>query len=249
MRLLVAEDDPGLRSVLERALKRNGYVVDAVADGESALAHLRSFDYDAVVLDWRMPGTPGVDVVRQTRRRGEQVPILMLTARDTTADRVEGLDAGADDYLVKPFQLAELLARLRALQRRPVVSLDPVLRAGDLVLDPSTREVRRGDELLPLTARERAILEVLCRRRPSVVDRRTLAVHVWEDEAEAVGSNTIDVHLTRLRGKLAGSTAHIETVRGIGYRLVAPEPEPEPAREPPPRPSPASPAPSTTSEA
>jgi two-component system, OmpR family, response regulator len=222
VRLLVAEDDPGLRSVLERALKRNGYVVDVVADGDGALAHLRAYDYDAVVLDWRMPGTPGVEVVRQARRRGAQVPILMLTARDTTADRVEGLDAGADDYLVKPFQLAELLARLRALQRRPVTALAPVLHAGDLVLDPATREVRRDGAPLALTAREFAILEVLCRRRPSVVDRRSLALHVWEDEAEAVGSNTIDVHLTRLRAKLSGSSAHIETVRGVGYRLVAP---------------------------
>ena len=221
VRLLVAEDDPGLRSVLERALRRNGYAVDAVADGDRALAHIRSYDYDAVVLDWRMPGAPGVEVVRQARRRGAQVPILMLTAKDTTADRVEGLDAGADDYLVKPFQLAELLARLRALQRRPMASLDPVLRAGDLVLDPATREVRKDGELLALTAREFSILEVLCRRRPSVVDRRALAVHVWEDDAEAVGSNTIDVHLTRLRAKLTGSTAHIETVRGVGYRLVA----------------------------
>jgi two-component system, OmpR family, response regulator len=235
VRLLVAEDDPGLRSVLERALRRSGYVVDAVADGDRALAHLRSYDYDAVVLDWRMPGVPGVDVVRQARRRGAQVPILMLTARDTTADRVEGLDAGADDYLVKPFQLAELMARLRALQRRPMVALDPVLQAGDLVLDPAAREVRRGREQLPLTGREFAILEVLCRRRPSVVDRRTLAVHVWEDEAEAVGSNTIDVHLTRLRAKLAGSSARIETVRGVGYRLVAPDPPSEPRPAPSPR--------------
>ena len=234
MRLLVAEDDPGLRSVLERALKRNGYVVDAVANGDRALVHLRSYDYDAVVLDWRMPGIPGVEVVREVRRRGTQVPILMLTARDATADRVEGLDAGADDYLVKPFQLAELLARLRALQRRPMVALDPVLRAGDVVLDPATREVRRDGEPLPLTGREFAILELLCRRRPAVVGPRALAVHVWEDEAEAVGSNTIDVHLTRLRSKLAGSSAHIETVRGVGYRLVAPPPAPAPA--PPPAP-------------
>lgn len=226
MRLLVAEDDPGLRSVLERALKRNGYVVDAVADGERALACLSAYEYDAVVMDWRMPGTTGVDVVRRARERGSKVPIIILTAKDTVAERVEGLDAGADDYLVKPFQLAELLARLRALQRRPAVTLDPVLAAGDLVLDPSTREVRRHGEVLPLTVREFAILELLCRRAPSVVHRRTLALHVWEDQADAVGSNTIDVHLARLRAKLAGSTARVETVRGIGYRLLAPSAEP-----------------------
>lgn len=224
MRLLVAEDDPGLRSVLERALRRNGYAVDAVADGDLALAHLRTYRYDAVVMDWRMPGSPGVDVVRAARRMGTHTPIIMLTARDTTADRVEGLDAGADDYLVKPFQLAELLARLRALMRRPPGALDPVLRAGDLVLDPATRELRRGGELVALTARELSILELLVRRRPSVVDRRTMVATVWDDEVDAVGSNTVDVHMTRLRAKLSGSSARIQTVRGIGYRVVVDEP-------------------------
>jgi len=145
---------------------------------------------------------------------------LMLTARDTVSDRVEGLDAGADDYLVKPFQLAELLARLRALQRRPAVALSPVLTAGDIELDPATRQVRRAGELIALTGRELAILELLLRRQPSVVERRVLASQVWDDEVDAVGSNTIDVHLARLRSKLAGSTARIETVRGVGYRIV-----------------------------
>jgi two-component system OmpR family response regulator len=222
VRVLVAEDDPGLRSVLERALKRNGYVVDVVGDGDRALAFMRSYDYDAVVMDWRMPGTTGVEAVRRARQRADHTPILMLTARDTMVDRVEGLDAGADDYLVKPFQLVELLARLRALQRRPAVALDPVLRAGDLELDPATRQVRRAGEVLALTGRELSILELLLRRQPTVVDRRVLAAHVWDDEAEAVGSNTIDVHLARLRAKLAGSTARIETVRGVGYRIASP---------------------------
>jgi len=221
MRLLVAEDDPGLRSVLERALRRNGYAVDAVPDGERALACLRSFAYDAVVMDWRMPGATGVEVVRAARRAGKRLPILMLTARDATADRVEGLDAGADDYLVKPFELAELSARLRALLRRPAEVLEPVLRAGHLELDPATREVRRGGELVSLTARELAILELLLRRRPSVVDRRTLAAGVWDDEADAVGSNTIDVHVARLRAKLGPTSGVVQTVRGVGYRVVA----------------------------
>jgi len=229
VRLLVAEDDPGLRSVLERALRRNGYAVDGVADGGRALACLRSFAYDAVVMDWRMPGATGVEVVRAARRAGKQVPILMLTARDATADRIEGLDAGADDYLVKPFELDELLARLRALLRRPAVALDPVLRVGDLELDPATRELRRGGELVPLTARELAILELLLRRRPSVVDRRTLAASVWDDEADAVGSNTIDVHVARLRAKLGTASAMVQTVRGAGYR-VADAPDFDPAR-------------------
>jgi len=221
MRVLVAEDDPGLRSVLERGLRRSGYVVDAVPDGDRALRYLRGYDYEVAVLDWRMPGTSGVDVIRRIRRQGSKVPVLMLTARDTTSDRVEGLDAGADDYLVKPFEFAELLARLRALQRRPAVPLDPVLSVGDLTYDPAARQVRRDDVDLALTGRERAILELLMRRHPSVVERRSIALQVWDDEAEAVGSNTIDVHLARLRAKLAGSSVRIETVRGIGYRLVA----------------------------
>jgi DNA-binding response OmpR family regulator len=221
MRVLVAEDDPGLRSVLERGLRRSGYVVDAVPDGDRALLFLRTYDYEVAVLDWRMPGASGLDVVQEVRRRGSKVPVLLLTARDTTEDRVEGLDGGADDYLVKPFEFAELLARIRALQRRPPVVLDPLLAVGDLALDPATRLARRGDEPLPLTGRELAILELLLRRHPAVVERRSIAVQVWDDEADAVGSNTIDVHLARLRAKLAGSTVRIETVRGIGYKLVA----------------------------
>ncbi len=195
-------------------------MVDAVPDGDRALRYLRGYEYEVAILDWRMPGTSGIDVVRRIRRQGSRVPVLMLTARDTTTDRVEGLDAGADDYLVKPFEFAELLARLRALQRRPAVPLDPVLSMGDLTYDPSAHQVRRGEEEVPLTGRERAILELLMRRHPSVVERRSIALQVWDDEAEAVGSNTIDVHLARLRAKLAGSSVRIETVRGIGYRLV-----------------------------
>jgi len=221
VRLLVAEDDPGLRSVLERGLQRAGYVVDAVADGERALRYLRAYDYEVAVLDWRMPGTSGMDVLREIRRRGSSVPVLMLTARDTTADRVEGLDAGADDYLVKPFQFIELLARIRALQRRPPQAFEPVLVVGDLELNPATRQVERDGEVIPLTSRELSILELLMRRFPAVVERRTIALQVWEDEADAVGSNTIDVHLARLRGKISGGKVRIDTVRGVGYRLSA----------------------------
>ncbi|MHB1775279.1 MAG: response regulator transcription factor [Acidimicrobiales bacterium] len=221
MRLLVAEDDPGLRSVLERGLQRAGYVVDAVADGERALRYLRAYDYEVAILDWRMPGTSGMDVLRELRRRGSPVPVLMLTARDTTADRVGGLDAGADDYLVKPFQFVELLARIRALQRRPPQAFEPVLVVGDLELNPATRQVERGGDVIPLTSRELSILELLMRRFPAVAERRTIALQVWEDEADAVGSNTIDVHLARLRSKIAGGKVRIDTVRGVGYRLSA----------------------------
>jgi DNA-binding response OmpR family regulator len=220
MRVLVAEDDPGLRSVLERGLREHGYVVDAVADGDEALSYLRSYTYEAAVLDWRMPTISGLDVVRAMRSRGDRTPVLMLTARDTTEDRVEGLNEGADDYLVKPFSFAELAARLSALQRRPPLTLDSVLKCGDLAFDPATRMATRGDLSLNLTAIETGLLELLLRRSPAPVNRQTIALQVWPDEVDAVGSNTIDVHMGRLRAKLAGSTATIETVRGFGYRLV-----------------------------
>ncbi len=221
MRVLVAEDDEGLRSVLARGLREIGYVVDAVADGAEALVYLRSYDYEVAVLDWRMPRSTGLEVVQELRRRGSRVPVLMLTARDTPADRVTGLDEGADDYLVKPFDFSELLARLRALQRRPSTMSGPVLAVGDVSLDPSSRVVRVGSVEPALTATELAILELLLRRSPAVVDRRTIAVQVWDFEADAVGSNTIDVHMARLRSKLAAGEVRIETVRGIGYRIVA----------------------------
>jgi DNA-binding response OmpR family regulator len=221
VRLLVAEDDPGLRSVLERGLRESGYVVDAVPDGAAALEYLRSYHYEAVVLDWRMPVTSGLEVIKRLRQQGSAVPVLMLTARDTVLDRVTGLDEGADDYLVKPFAFSELLARLRALQRREPAVQQPVLAIGDLTLDPARREVTVGGRSVSLTAIEYALLELLLRRSKAVVGRRAIAVHIWQHEADAVGSNTIDVHIARLRAKLVGSTARINTVRGVGYQIVA----------------------------
>jgi DNA-binding response OmpR family regulator len=221
VRILVAEDDAGLRSVLERGLKENGYAVDAVADGEEALTYLRIYDYSAMVLDWRMPRVSGIEVLQEVRARSLATPILMLTARDTTADRVIGLDTGADDYLVKPFEFAELMARIRALMRRPGEPQPPRLTCGDLLLDPASREARLGTALLFLTITEFSILELLLRRAPGVVERRSIALQVWDEEAAALGSNTIDVHMARLRVKLAGSRARIETVRGVGYRIAA----------------------------
>jgi len=220
VRVLVAEDDTGLRDVLERGLRENGYVVDAVADGDRAIAFLRTYEYEVAVLDWRMPGTSGIDVLRDARRRGLSVPVLMLTARDAPSDRVTGLDEGADDYLVKPFDFGELLARIRALQRRPPATHPPQLVVGDVVFEPATRRATVASTEPALTATELSILEILMRRSPAVVDRRSIAVHVWDEEADALGSNTIDVHLARLRAKLAGAGARIETVRGIGYRMV-----------------------------
>ncbi len=220
MRVLVAEDDQGLRSVLVRGLQENDYVVDAVSNGEDALKFLRSYEYELAVLDWRMPGISGLDVVRWMRRNAQSARILMLTARDQPADRVAGLDAGADDYLVKPFDFGELLARMRALQRRPSAVQQPEIVVGDLRFDPATRQVLVGGRQAVLTATEFGILELLVRKSPAVVPRRSIALNVWEDESDAMGSNTIDVHLARLRAKLAGGRVRIETVRGVGYRLV-----------------------------
>jgi DNA-binding response OmpR family regulator len=219
MRVLVAEDNDALRSVLERGLREDGYVVDAVADGNLAVDYLR--EYEVVILDWRMPKMTGIEVVQHIRRQGNRTPILMLTARDATEDRVTGLNAGADDYLGKPFEFAELLARLQALQRRPAFTLAPQIACGDLYLDMATSEVTKAGEAVILTTTELGLLELLLRRSPSVVTRRSIALQIWEDEAEAVGSNTIDVHVARLRAKLGGGGARIKTVRGTGYRLVA----------------------------
>jgi two-component system response regulator QseB len=221
MRVLVAEDDPGLRSVLERGLREQGYVVDAVLDGSAALSYLRSYSYEVAVLDWRMPRQSGIDVVKTMRARGDRTPVLMLTARDATEDRVEGLNEGADDYLVKPFSFAELVARVGALQRRPALAVDPMISFGDVTFDPATRQATCGGEPVALTAIETGLLELLLRRAPAVVNRRTIALQVWHDEADAVGSNTIDVHVGRLRSKLAQAETRIETVRGTGYRVVA----------------------------
>jgi DNA-binding response OmpR family regulator len=220
VRVLVAEDDLGLRSVLVRGLQENDYVVDAVSNGEEALRFLRSYEYELAVLDWRMPGISGLDVVRWMRRNAQPARILMLTARDQPADRVTGLDAGADDYLVKPFDFSELLARMRALQRRPSAVQQPEIVIGDLRFDPAIRQVLVGGRSAVLTATEFGILELLVRKSPAVVPRRSIALNVWSDEADAMGSNTIDVHLARLRAKLAGGRVRIETVRGVGHRLV-----------------------------
>jgi DNA-binding response OmpR family regulator len=219
VRVLVAEDDTALRSVLERGLREHGYVVDTVADGCAALRHLRAYQYDVAVLDWRMPEQTGIEVVEAVRRAGDRTPILMLTARDTAADRVTGLDSGADDYLVKPFEISELFARIRALQRRPPLTNQPILECADLRFDPATRVVSVSGQPIATTAIETSLIEVLLRRSPAVVTRRTIAVQVWDDEADAVGSNTIDVHVGRVRAKLSGSRAQIETVRGLGYRM------------------------------
>ena len=221
VRVLVAEDDEGLRSVLERGLRENGYAVDTAGDGEQALRYLDTYEYEVAILDWRMPKLSGLEVIRRLRLRGAALPVLMLTARDAASDRVAGLDEGADDYLVKPFDFSELLARVRALQRRGEAMQSLVINVGGLQLDTVTREVSVGSLRPRLTATELSLLEILMHRSPAVVSRRSIALAVWNEEADALGSNTLDVHLARLRAKLAASGVKIESVRAVGYRIVA----------------------------
>jgi DNA-binding response OmpR family regulator len=219
MRILVAEDDRGLREVLVQGLEDAGYLVDSVDRGDDAIEQLKFYEYDVAILDWRMPGVPGVEVASWARRNDRPTAILMLTARDTPPDRIQGLDAGADDYLVKPFDFGELVARVRALQRRPRGVGAPVLNRGRLSLDPARRQVTLNGKLLNLTTAELYILELLMRRFPSVVDRKAIAEHAWRDETEPLGSNVIDVKMSRLRAKLVNSGVRILTVRGSGFRL------------------------------
>ncbi len=219
MRILVAEDDPGLQDVIVLGLQDNGYHVDAVDRGDDAIDQLKWYEYDVAIIDWRMPGAEGIDVVAWARRHSRPTAILMLTARDAPADRIRGLDTGADDYLVKPFDFGELLARIRALQRRPRGVDGPVLEQGSVALDPVTRLVSVEGRPLNLTATEFLILELLMRRSPAVVDRRAIAEHAWADETDPLGSNAIDVQLSRLRAKLPSAGIRIVTVRGAGYRL------------------------------
>jgi two-component system copper resistance phosphate regulon response regulator CusR len=219
MRVLVAEDDPGLRDVIALGLREAGYQVDAVERGDDAIDQFRWYDYDVAIIDWRMPGAEGIEVVAWARRNGKPTALLMLTARDAPADRIRGLDTGADDYLVKPFDFGELLARVRALQRRPRGIDGPVLEKGSVALDPVSRAVTVGGRLLNVTATEYLILELLLRRSPAVVERKAIAEHAWADETDPLGSNAIDVQLSRLRAKLPNAGIRIVTVRGAGYRL------------------------------
>lgn len=218
MRILVVEDDPGLADLLQRVLGEATWAVDLAATGAEALESLAVNDYDLAVLDVGLPDIDGFEVCRRWRRRGGRTPVLMLTARSALSDRVTGLDAGADDYLPKPFAMEELLARLRALARRPSVPLPVVLRCGDLELDTRSRTARRGSEAIRLTAREYALLEYLLRNTGTVVSRAQILEHVWDDNFDPVG-NAVDVLVGRVRRKLdaAGGPPLLHTVRGMGY--------------------------------
>jgi two-component system response regulator MprA len=220
VRILVVDDEPQLRRALERALKLDGYEVALAPDGEEALVALGAAPYDAVVLDVLMPNRDGLSVCRDLRERGDRTPILMLTARDAVQDRVDGLDAGADDYVVKPFALDELLARLRALLRRTNGGVEGTLSYADLTLDPATREVRRGDRPVELTKTEFALLEHLIRHPRLALTRSQLFEAVWGYDF-GPRSNSLEVYVGYLRRKTeeGGEPRLIQTVRGVGYTL------------------------------
>jgi two-component system OmpR family response regulator len=222
MRLLVVEDEPKLAALLRRGLIEEGHAADVAGSGEDALWRARSTEYDAIVLDLMLPGIDGLEVCRQLRADGIWSPVLMLTARDGLGDRIGGLDAGADDYLTKPFAFAELVARLRALARRGAPERPSVLTVGDLELDPATRGVRRGADEIELSPKEFALLETFMRRPGRVLSRFELLEHAWDYEYEN-RSNVVDVYVRYLREKIDRPFGRVslETVRGVGYRLRA----------------------------
>jgi len=223
MRVLIVEDDPRLGNTLAKGLREQAYAVDVARDGERALELTAVNSYDAIVLDVMLPRRDGLDVCRVLRERGSRVPVLMLTARDTVDDKITGLDAGADDYLTKPFAFGELLARLRALMRRGSELLPSVLTVGDLVVDTRSQTARRRGRTLSLTAKEYALLEFLARHAGRVLGRAEISAHVW-DENHDPWSNTLEVNINRLRRKLdaGGAAPLIHTRRGAGYILVEP---------------------------
>jgi len=231
MRLMLVEDDVRLARSYQRNLERASYQVDVFHDAESAWAFLRreARNIQVIILDVLLPGQSGVELCREIRRANIETPVLLLTALDQTGDKVTGLDAGADDYLTKPFPFDELLARLRALTRRPLraeQSAASEVRVGDLVIDPLQREVYLGDRLIPLTPREYALLEFLARNADRALTRQQISARVWPEGTES-GSNVLDTYIHHLREKLDdyGTVQMIQTVRGVGYALRAPQAE------------------------
>jgi two-component system OmpR family response regulator len=220
MRVLIVEDEVKMASLLRRGLREEGLAADVARTGDDAVWMARATEYDAIVLDVMLPGTDGFEVCRRLRDGGTWSPVLMLTARDSVDDRVAGLDAGADDYLTKPFSFAELLARLRALVRRPPLERPTVLEVDDLRLEPATRRVWRGDTEVQLSAKEFALLETFMRRPGEVLSRYHLLEHCWDHGYEN-RSNVVDVYVRYLREKIDRpfGRASLETVRGAGYRL------------------------------
>ena len=221
MKVLVVEDEEKIAQFLRKGLTEKGYSVEAVKDTDAALERLSAGAYDLIILDLLLPGSrDGLDLCRELRTRGVRSKILMLTARDTIENKIEGLDAGADDYLVKPFSFRELLARLRALLRRTEIEEPGPIAFGDVTYDPESREIEREGERIRLTAREGALFELLLRRRGKVVSRSEIQARIWEDSFD-LSTNIIDVYINALRKKIDGGEREkmIQTVRGVGYRL------------------------------
>ncbi|PNR96728.1 response regulator transcription factor [Petrotoga sp. 9PWA.NaAc.5.4] len=221
MKILVVEDEEKLANIIKRGLTEEGYCVDVAYDGESGEDYAKFAPYDLIILDIMLPKKDGITLCKNLREEGINVPILMLTAKDSIEDRVKGLDSGADDYLVKPFDFNELFARVRSLLRRESFTKNPKLQVGDLVLDTLTREVWKGDKKIKLTPKEYNILEYFMRNPKIVVTRTMLEEKMWDLDFEG-SSNVIDVYIRRLRKKIDDKDGSIiETVRGAGYRLRA----------------------------
>lgn len=223
MRILLVEDEAKMARAIRRSLEREGYSVHVAPDGEEALFQATERDYDAVVLDVALPGMDGFAVCDSLRQRNRWMPVLMLTARDAVADRIRGLDVGADDYLVKPFSFGELLARLRAIMRRTPGERPSVLEVGDVILDPAAHTVTRAGRSIELSPREFALLEFLMHHPGEVVTRTRILEHVWDYEYEGI-SNVVNVYVGYLRRKLDGPTEapFIRSVRGVGYAVDEP---------------------------
>jgi DNA-binding response OmpR family regulator len=225
MRILVVEDDQKIASAIKRGLELSGYAVDTVHDGDSGYSYAVDPDYDLVVLDRMLPGSmDGIEVCKRIRQDGVSTPILMLTARGTIGDKVEGLNSGADDYLVKPFSFDELTARVKALLRRPTVHTGAVIQVGDLTLDTASFEVKRGDKQIRLSHKEFALLEYFMHHGGQVITKDMIIAHVWDEDAEVL-PNTVEVYVGYLRNKIdrpfAGKQALLKTLRGFGYKLDA----------------------------
>jgi two-component system OmpR family response regulator len=220
VRLLLVEDDAKLARAVARGLRHEGYAVDHVSDGDAGLLQAAVYAYDAILLDVMLPGPDGLEVCRRLRERECWAPVLMLTARVEVGDRIRGLDVGADDYLAKPFDFGELLARVRALVRRAPTQRPARLQVGDVIVDPATREVTRAGRPVDLTAREFAVLEYLARHPGQAVTRTTLLEHVWDENHEG-STNIVDVYVGYLRKKLEQpfGTPVIRTIRGVGWTL------------------------------
>ncbi len=226
MRALIIEDDTGVARFIDRGLRENGFAAEVAADGEAGLQSALADDFDVIVLDLMLPVRDGFSVLRELRRRGHKTPVICLTARDTVDDRVTGLDLGADDYLVKPFSFAELLARIRALLRRGAMLTDNPIQIADLSIDIVTRQVNRAGRRIDLSAREFSLLEYMARHAGQVVSRTMLLEKVWDVNRDPQ-TNVVDVHINRLRKKIdhGFDTSLIQTMRGVGYVIRDPTSE------------------------